>query len=164
MPVLQRASLEFVDHAELVISYDVDLPAEIEEVWAVIADNDSWPEWFHNCTAMTSSHNPWTAPGQSRTIHVKPFKIREVAVAIEAPHLWAMQLSKTNLPMARRALEMLELSDTSRHGEVRTEVRWTGAFDRPMYFRPAASIFENQLLGTWGPSLENLLDAVIARR
>lgn len=164
MPVLQRASLEFIDSAELVFTYEVDLPAQIDEVWAVIADNSSWPEWFHNCSAMTSSHNPWTAAGQSRTISVKPFTIKETSVAIEPPNLWAMQLSKTNLPMAKRALEMLELSDTSRHGEDRTEVRWTGAFDPYVSFGPANTFLENQLLATWGPSLENLLDAVIARR
>lgn len=164
MPILQRSSLEFVDHAELVLSYEVDLPAQIDEVWAVIADNTSWPEWFHGCTKMEASHDVWTAAGQSRTIHVTPFKIRESAVAIEAPNLWAMQLSKTNLPMATRALEKLELADTSRHGEVRTEVRWTGAFDLPVYLRPGKAIFEQKLLNTWAPSLENLLDAVIARR
>lgn len=164
MPILQRASLEFVHEAELVISYDVDLPAEISEVWDVIADNSSWPEWFHNCTSMESSHNPWTAAGQSRTIKVTPFVIRETAVAIEAPNLWAMQLSKTNLPMATRALEMLELADTSRQGETRTEVKWTGAFDLPVYLRPAKSIVETLFLKNWGPSLENLLDVVIARR
>ena len=164
MPTLQRASLEFVDRAELVISNEVDLPAHIDEVWAVIADNSSWPDWFHGCTHMESSHNPWTAAGQSRTIHVAPFKIRESAVAIEAPNLWAMQISKTNLPMANRALEMLELADTSRNGEVRTEIRWTGAFDLPFYLKPAKSIVEMLLLRNWGPSLENLLDAVIARR
>ena len=164
MPVLQRASLEFVDQAELVMSYDVDLPAGIDEVWAVIADNNSWPEWFHNCTAMTSSHNPWTAAGQSRTITVTPFKVTEKSVVVEAPTLWAMQFSRTNLPMASRALEMLELADTSRDGETRTEVRWTGAFDLPFYLRPGKSLFEARLVNTWGQSLENLLDAVIARR
>ncbi len=164
MAVLQRASLEFVDSAEHVWTIDVDLPAHIDEVWAVIADNDSWPEWFHNCSAMESSHSPWTAAGQSRTISVMPFKIREVSVAIEAPNLWAMQFSKTNLPLASRALEMLELTDTSREGETRTEVRWTGAFDLPFYLRPTKSIFEARLLGSWSTSLENLLDAVVARR
>ena len=164
MPILQRASLEFVDQAELVISCEVDLPAQIDEVWAVIADNSSWPEWFHGCKAMESSHDPWTAAGQSRTVSVAPFKIREVTVAIEAPNFWAIQLSKTNLPMATRALETLELEDTSRHGEVRTEVRWTGAFDLPVYLRPAKSIVETQFVSNWGQSLENLLDAVISRR
>ena len=164
MPVLQRASLEFVDEAELVMSCDVDLPAGIDEVWAVIADNDSWPEWFHNCSAMTSSHNPWTAAGQSRTITVSPFKIAERSVAVDAPNLWAMQFAKTNLPMASRALEMLELADTPRNGETRTEVRWTGAFDFPVYLRPVKSIFETRLVNSWGQSLENLLDVVIARR
>ena len=164
MPALQRSSMSFLDEAEYIFTTEVDLPAEIHEVWAVIADNTSWPEWFKDCRAMDYSHATWTAAGQTRTIKLMPFVIREAAVAIEAPNLWAMQLSHTNLPLASRALEQLELTDTSRNGETRTEVRWTGAFDLPFYLKPASYSVERLLLRTWGESLESLLDAVIARR
>lgn len=168
MPVMQRASLSYVDDAELVISTDVDLPAEINEVFAVIADNTSWSEWFKDCSHVEASHNPWTAAGQRRTITVastpKPLEITEVAVAIEPPHLWAMQFARANLPIAKRGLEILELSDTSRAGETRTQVRWTGAFDLPIALKPFSGVAEQLFLRTWGESLEALLDAVIARR
>lgn len=156
--------MSFFDEAELIVTTEVDLPAEIDEVWAVIADNDSWPEWFKDCTSMESSHNPWTAAGQSRTIKVTPFVITEQSIEINPPHLWAMQFSRTNLPMASRAAEKLELTDTSRNGEERTEVRWTGAFNLPLLLKPGRSIAEQMFLRTWGESLESLLDAVIARR
>ncbi len=164
MPVMQRASMSFFDEAELIVTTEVDLPAEIHEVWEVIADNDSWTEWFKDCTSVVSEHNPWTAAGQSRTIKVTPLVITEAAIEIDAPNLWAMQFCRTNLPMVSRGIEKLELTDTSRNGEVRTEVRWTGAFNLPLLFKPASSIAEQLFLRTWGASLENLLDAVIARR
>ena len=164
MPVLQGASLSFIDDAEYVFTTEVDLPADIDEVWAVIADNGSWTEWFKDCKAMESSDDPWTAAGQTRTIKVTPFVIEESAIAIEPPNLWAMQFSRTNLPMASRAVERLELFDSTRNGEKRTEVRWTGAFDLPFYLKPASSIFEQLMVRKWGESLETLLDAVIARR
>lgn len=164
MPVLQRASMSFFEEADLIVTTEVDLPAEINEVWAVIADNNSWPDWFKSCTSMESSHNPWTAAGQSRTIRVTPFVITEQSIEINPPHVWAMQFSRTNLPMATRAAEKLELTDTSRNGESRTQVVWTGAFNLPALLKPAKSIVEQKFLNTWGESLESLLDAVTSRR
>lgn len=161
---LEAATLDFLDTAKFTLSTDVDLAASIDEVWAVIADNASWTEWFHKCTKMTASHDIWTAAGQTRTISTTPFVIEEVAVDIDGPHRWAMSLTNTNLPMAKRMLEVLDLTDTSRNGEDRTEVRWTGAFDLPAYLLPVRSIFETLLVRTWGTSLEALQGAVIARR
>ncbi len=161
---LEPATLELLDTAEFTLSTDVDLAASIDEVWAVIADNTSWTEWFHNCTKMTASHDTWTAAGQTRTISTTPFVIEEVAIEVDEPNRWAMSLTKTNLPMAKRMLEVLDITDTSRNGEERTEVKWTGAFDLPAYLLPVRSISETLLVRTWGRSLEALQDAVIARR
>ena len=59
---------------------------------------------------------------------------------------------------------VLDLTDTSRNGEERTEVRWTAALNPPPYLKPFRKIVESQLAAVWAPSLETLLDAVIARR
>ena len=61
-------------------------------------------------------------------------------------------------------LEVLDLIDTSRNGETRTEVRWTGAFDPLSYLGPLNAVIATQLTKKWGTSLERLFDAVDARR
>ncbi len=161
---LEPSTLELLDTAEFTLSTDVDLAASIDEVWAVLADNTSWTAWFHNCTKMTYSHETWTEAGQLRTITSKPFVIEEVALAVDEPNRWAISLLATNLPMAKSMIEVLDLTDTSRNGEERTEVKWTAAFDLPAYLLPVRSIAETILVRTWGKSLEALQDAVIARR
>ena len=161
---LTPATIDLLDSAEWVMSMDVDLPATIDEVWAVLVDNDSWTEWFHNCSSMTSNPTIWTSPGDTRTIRTGPFTIAESAVVLDAPNRWAMTLTSTNLPIAKTMLEVLDLTDTSRQGEERTEVRWTGALNPPPYLKPFRKIVESQLTGTWAPSLESLLDAVMVRR
>lgn len=164
MPVLRQVGVDFVDTAEAVLSTDVDLPASIDEVWDVIVDNESWTRWLRGCSRSSASPEIWDAAGDTRTVRVGPLRIDEVAVAVERPHTWAMSLVKTNLPMARAMLEMLELTDSSRNGEVRTEVRWTGAIDRLPYLRPLAGSIETRLADMWAQSLEALYDEVVSRR
>lgn len=159
----EPSTVELLDTAEYVLTTDVDLAASIDEVWAVIADNTSWVEWFHNCTDMLGP-DVWIEAGQPRTIKTTPFVIEEVSLVVDAPKRWAMCLLKSNLPMAKRMIEVLDLTDTSRNGETRTEVRWTGAFDMVPYMKPFAGVLESALIRTWGTSLEALQGAVVARR
>ena len=161
---LTPATIDLLDTAEWVFSLDVDLPADIDEVWSVLVDNTSWGDWFNDCKSMTASPSTWSAAGDTRTIHTGPFKIDEVAVELTEPTRWAMTLVSTNIPMAKTMLEVLDLTDTSRNGEDRTEIRWTGALNPPVYLKPFRGILESQLTAVWAPSLESLLDAVIARR
>lgn len=164
MPKLEPVDLDFLERAEIELSTDVDLPASADEVWAVLVDNDSWIHWFAGCRSMVYSAPVWSDVGDTRTIGVDVFKIEEVAVAIDESSRWAMCLTKTNLPMAKRMLEMVELRDTSRNGEVRTEVRWTGALDPLPYLRPFGAVFQTRLVNKWGQSLEALQDEVVSRR
>ena len=85
-------------------------------------------------------------------------------MSIEPTHRWAMCLTGTTLPVAKAMLEMVELTDTSRDGETRTEVRWTAALDRHTLLRPLAPVIESRVTEMWGQSLEALNDEVIARR
>lgn len=161
---LEPSTIGLLDTAEYVLTTDVDLPASIDEVWAVIADNTSWVDWFHNCQYVTAPHDVWTTPGQPRTIKSTPFVIEEDALVVDEPNRWAISLLKSNLPMAKRMIEVLDLTDTSRNGETRTEVRWTAAFDLHAWQKPTRRIAEALMVRIWGNSLEALQDAVIARR
>lgn len=164
MPNLRSVELDFVDTASVVLTTDVDLPASIEEVWDVIIDNSSWTNWFSGCRSMTASPPLWAQAGDTRQAGLGLIKFDEVAVAVNAPRQWAMSLTKTTVPVAEAMLEMLELTDTSRQGETRTEVRWTGALDPLRYLRPLWPVIESRLVDTWGRSLEALHDEVVKRR
>lgn len=164
MPTLEAVKIDFLERAEFVHSTDVDLPASREEIWDVLVDNSSWSEWFEGCRSIQAVPPIWSASGDTRTIRVGALMIDEVAVELEPQACWAMSIIKTNLPLASRMLEVLDLIDTSRNGETRTEVRWTGAFDLPSYLRPLNAVIAAQLIKKWGTSLERLFDAVDARR
>ena len=161
---LTPATIDLLDNADMLVSTDVDLPAGIDEVWAVIADNSTWTEWFDKCKSVTATPTVWTDAGQTRSINVGGLKVDEIAVQVDQPNRWAMTITKSNLPLGTSLLEVLDLADTSRQGEVRTEVRWTGAFLLPAYFKPWRGLIQSRMVAAWSPSLETLLDAVIARR
>jgi hypothetical protein len=163
MPSLEPVGLEFLDRAEHVFTTDVDLPVSVDEVWEILVDNSSWTSWFA-CSSITSSVPVWADPGDTRTIRVGPIKIEEVAVNLDEPRQWAMSLTRSTIPLATRMLEVLDIRDTSRNGEERTEVKWTGALDIPVYLRPARGLIESRLVAMWGSGLEALHDEVLARR
>ncbi len=164
MPKLRSVDVDFVDAAAVVLTTDVDLPASIDEVWEVIVDNQSWPHWLAGCRSMTASRPVWADTGDTRRADLGILKIDEVAVALDQPERWAMSLTRTTLPIAAAMLEMLELADTSRNGETRTEVRWTGALDRLWYLGPLSKVLESRLADLWAQSLEALYDEVLSRR
>lgn len=164
MPALEPVGIDFLQRAAYVHSTDVDLPASREEIWNVLADNNSWHEWFDGCRSMRASSPIWSTRGDTRTIRVGALVLDETAVELEPHARWAMSITNSNLPLASRLLEVVALVDTSRNGEIRTEVRWTGAFDLPSYMRPLNGIIAGQLVKKWGISLECLFDAVTARR
>ena len=66
--------------------------------------------------------------------------------------------------MAKAMVEVLDLTDTSRNGETRTQVKWNAAIDLYPWMKPTRPIAERLLVRTWGNSLEALQNAVLARR
>ncbi len=163
MPAFDPASIDFLDTASVVLTTEVDIAGEIDVVWDVLADNTSWEQWFHNCAWVRAEHASWSEVGQLRTIKSTPFVIDETCLAFDAPNRWAIELNRSNVPMAKRMIEVLDLRDTSREGEARTEVRWTAAFDPLPYLRPFSSIQCRLMIQTWGRSLEALHDVVAQR-
>ena len=163
MPRMQPVDVGFVDRAAHVVRTDVDIDASIDEVWEALADNTRWVDWF-DCSRCTASPGIWTAAGDTRTIKLGPLTVDEIAVEIEAPNCWAMTLVRSNLFVWTRGLEMVELFDTSRDGETRTEIRWTGAFEFHPFARPMTKMILGRAVDTWGQGFENLADHLRSRR
>lgn len=164
MPRFEPAGIDLLDNASVIVTTEVDIAGDIDLVWEVIADNTSWTDWFEKCAWVRADEAVWTAVGQTRTIKSSPFVIEETCAALDAPHRWAIELNHSNLPMARRMIEVLDLTDTSRNGEDRTEVRWTAALEPISWMRPFVAIQERLLVQTWGRSLERLHDVVAQRQ
>ena len=164
MPRLTPGDRPFLDLAPVIVSTDVDMPATRDEVWAAIADNASWTEWFVDCRVCDGRPQVWTEPGQTRRIEVGALKVDETAVELVPGERWVMTLTRTNLIVAKRMVETLELFDTSTDDEVRTEVRFTAAIEFPAFVRPLQNLIAGRFIDAWGPSLENLSEYIASTR
>ena len=152
---MEPAESTFVDHAAHVVSTEVDIAVSVEDIWGALVDNARWTEWF-DCSRCVASPQVWSAAGDTRTIKVGLLSIDEVAVDLEAPNRWSITFTAANVALWVKAFETVELFDTSRQGETRTEIRWTGAFEFTMFARPFASVLMSRTARTWGQGFENL--------
>jgi carbon monoxide dehydrogenase subunit G len=71
MEACERVGLDFIDHAPFRFVSTVDLGITPEQVFEVLDDADSWPQWATVITKVT-----WTSPeprgvGTTRTVHMR---------------------------------------------------------------------------------------------
>ncbi|MGV0645137.1 SRPBCC family protein [Mycolicibacterium sp. XJ2546] len=71
MHVCERVGLDFIDDAPFRFVSTVDLAITPEQLFEVLADAESWPQWASVITKVT-----WTSPeprgvGTTRTVHMR---------------------------------------------------------------------------------------------
>jgi uncharacterized protein YndB with AHSA1/START domain len=164
MSKLLPISGDFFDSADHVFTTMVELPASRAEIWEALVDNAGWADWFMNCRGCEGTPAIWSAAGNTRTIRVGPVRVDEIAVELVPEQRWAMVLTATSIPFAKRMAESIDLIDTSREGEVRTELQWTGALDPLWHLKPVVSSFGARLANGWGQSFEDLNRYLAERR
>ena len=164
MAILTPATAEFFDTATHVASTEVEIAATSEEAWELINDHGSWKEWFSGMKAVEAQPARWTSPGDTRQVTVNAMLVSEQAIIVEPGADLAFTILQWPLPIATRAAERVQLVDTSRQGEDRVNVIYTGAFDLTLAGRLVWPVPQRQFVSAWGGAFENLNDAVAARR
>jgi carbon monoxide dehydrogenase subunit G len=153
---LQPADRSIFDTASHIATTEVEVGADIERVWEKLSDHSSWPAWFPGCTAVQASPARWTGPGDTRTITINRMKVDEIALACEPEAEFSFTIVGWPLPIARSAAERVVLSDTSREGEDRTSLTWTGAFEMNRFGALIWSGLQSRLVDGWGTGFEQL--------
>ncbi len=164
MPKLTPATADFFDTATHVVSTEVEIGATPDEAWAVLNDHKSWLEWFSGMKAVDAQPPQWTAPGDTRTVSANGMRVAEEAIIVEPGRDLAFTILEWPLPIAKRAAERIQLVDTSRRGEDRVNVIYTGAFELTFAGRLPWPLVQRQFVKAWGHAFENLHDAVASRR
>lgn len=155
MPALTPRDTDFIDTAGVKIATLVELSATAAEVWAVLTDNERWPEWFPAAKACRTTSEEPGGVGASRWIHFDLFKVNERFIVWEPPHRWAFTILDANLPGIVSVVEDYRVEPID---EDRTAVRHTLAAEFAPYMRPLVpilkrrnrSLFEKGLAGIQG--------------
>ena len=156
MFALAPISGDFFETADEVFTTMVELPASRAEIWSALVDNAGWEHWFEGCRSCFGTPSVWEAAGGTRTMRLGAVRIDEIAVELVPERRWVMAITAMGAPLAHRMAESIDLVDTSRDGEVRTELVWTASLDPRWYIRPVVASIGSRLASIWGQSFENL--------
>lgn len=146
---------DFINTASERITTEITVAASPEEVWAVLSDNERWPEWFPAAKACRTTSDQVGGLGSTRWIHFDLFKANERFVAWEPPSRWAFTVVDVNLPGVVAVVEQATLEPV---GNDETHLTYVFAADTAAYLRPfvpilrwrLASLFKQGLAGIDG--------------
>lgn len=159
MPTLEPVDPTFATRAPNTVVVEQVVAAPVARVWATVIDNPGWTLWFPTMTSSVDTSEPAHGVGSTRTVKVGGLRAEERFVAWEPERLWAFTITKTNLPMAKKFLEQLELTAD---GDA-TIVRYTGAFEPMLLTRLVAGLIERQIRTAWTNGLAGLADHIGSR-
>lgn len=152
MPNLNLVDTSFANSAPRKVVVEQRIDTSTGPIWAALVDHPGWTQWYPGMKKCRGTSDPASGVGSTRTVSVGGLVADEEFVAWEPETLWAFSIVKTNLPMAKRFLEQLELIP----GEGSTLVRYTGAFEPVFITRPIASLIEKQVSAGWTEGLGGL--------
>ncbi len=155
MPDLEAVDLDFVPAARHRIRVERIINAPRPLLWDIITETATWTEWFPTMSRCDAVSQRATL-GSSRTVKVGPLVAEETVIVADSPSRWGFCITHTNLPIARRMVELLELDDVSDGDRTRTRVNYTGAIDPPWFGRPTFRITRRQVATTWRHGLDGL--------
>lgn len=156
MPSLQPVDASYIATAPRTVVVEQTVAAPPARVWEVVIGNPGWVQWYPTMSSSVTTSDSPTGVGSTRTVKVGGLRAEERFVAWEPEKLWAFTILRTNLPMAKRFLEQLELTA---EGD-RTKVRYTGAYEPHMLARPFAGAVDKQIRTAWTNGLAGLASYV----
>lgn len=163
MARLTLADPSFAQSAPHRVVVERTITASAEAIWSVISDNSTWTSWFpgmSRCetTTTTTSSTPATGVGSRRTVKVGPLLVEEQFISWDENKLWGFCVTRSNLPVARKMLEQLELIDQSTSSGPSTLIRYTGAFVPHPLALLTFNLTKRQVEAAWTGGLAGLAE------
>jgi uncharacterized protein YndB with AHSA1/START domain len=153
MPKLTPREVDFAETAPIKITTNVTVNGTPDEVWAVLIDNERWPEWFAAAKACRSTSDKPHGLGSTRWIHVDLFKVNERFIAWDPPRRWAFTILDVNLPGVISVVERALIEPTS---DGQTTVSYTMASEVAPYLRPLVPLLRWRLSGMFAKGLAGI--------
>lgn len=108
-----------------------EIAASPQEIWAVLADHGSWPEWFEAVKGVTVT-GAASGVGAERRVSLPGLQIDEEITVWDVGERYAFTATAMSRAIFKSLAERITLEDLS--GE-RTRVAYTQAFDPSWWFR-----------------------------
>lgn len=164
MPILEPVDADYADHAPHVVHAETTVRAPAAAVWQVLVDNSTWTEWFPAMRSCETTSKQLRGVGSTRRVKVVNLVADERIVLWEPEVAWGFTVTRTNIPMARRMLERVDLTDAAGGDGPATDVVYTGAFAPHLLTRLTMRLVARQAARTWQRGLDGLARHVEASR
>ena len=158
---LEPVDVEFARTASHVVRVERIIDASPEAIWMPLVETSTWTEWFPTMTRAESVSQRATL-GSTRTVKVGSLVAEELVVVADAHTRWGFTVVRTNLPIAKRMLEIVELEDVSDAERTRSRVGYTGAFEPLWFNRPLYALVTRRVAASWRHALDGLASHVAA--
>ncbi len=164
MAILQTRTLDFANTAPVRAEGFAVVDGTPAEVWAVLTDNERWPEWFGGgVTSCHSTSDPAEGVGATREVVVgkgKGVRFDERFIAWDEGRLWSF--NATEGPGALVAL--VERCTINELSSGQTRVTYRMAFEPKAYLRPLVPVLKLGIKRALTKGMEGLGNEVVKRR
>ena len=164
MAALEPRTLDFADTASAQAEGSAVIDGTPAEAWAVLVDNERWPEWFGGgVTSCRSTSDPAVGVGATRQVGLGPggrVRFEERFIAWEEGRLWAF----TAFAGPPGLLGLVERCTLAEAGPHRTRATYRMAFEPTALLRPAMPVLTGGIGRALTKGMQGLGREVTARR
>ena len=152
MKELVRQPAEWIDKAPIKIRASREIVASPDEVWAVLAAHERWPEWFDALARAEGTGGEGL--GSTRSVWIKKWRIDEEFIVWDEPKAFGFVVLTADGPIGRFAQTLLERVDIQVLSTDRVRVSYMQGFE-------ARSAFSARMLGFASNGLKKTLRAAL---
>lgn len=153
--------VEWIHTAPVIAAATRELAATPDEVFAALADHESWPEWFEALSKVERFGDLHEGVGSNRRVHIgSRVTVDEEFNVWEPGERWGFTIL-SGPPGLRSMNELVTIQPT---GPDRCRVTYTMGIDPKPWLAPVVKVATRQLRKNLGQALEQLGDHVARRR
>lgn len=162
MAKLTPQQIEFAETAPFRAEGTALVMGSPTEVWAVLADNGSWPSWFAGVKSCRATSDPGTGVGSTREVVLAGgSRFQERFIAWEEDALWSFTATDMKPAAFRSLVERVTIVES---GPGRTRITYRMAFEPKPALRPLAPLLAKVLSRNLTKAMERLGREVVGRQ
>ena len=150
---LQPVTLNYAAQAPFHFLNQAELPAPPERVFAVLANDATWPAWFKDYVSCTWTSAPPHGAGATREVFLKTLAVKETFLAWDPGQRFAFRIDAISVPLVTAMMEVLTLTPLPGG---RTLLRWEVSYTPRPIMRLIHPIARAIFGGMFRTTLRNL--------
>jgi uncharacterized protein YndB with AHSA1/START domain len=154
--------LDWIQTAPVQASATRELGATPAEVFAALADHESWPQWFESLTKVERFGDLREGVGSNRRVFVgSRVKVDEEFIVWEPNEQWGFTILEASVPGLRSMNELVTIDPV---GDDRSRVTYTMGIEPGRLLAPLLRLARGRLGDNIGTALEKLEEHIARTR